>query len=86
MEVGSALYKKGVRWTESMETKAGRHELNYMVLDYILTISIITIAMLIIIIIPQVLGHTNFNQNTLLENNMNISMNKVNIRRSSCPI
>ena len=79
------MYKKGVRWTESMETKAGRHEFNYMVLDYILTISIITIAMLIIIIIPQVLGHTNFNQNTLLENNMNISMNKVNIRLPSYP-
>ena len=85
VEVGSAMYKEGFRWTESIDIHGETGISQCMVLDYILTISIITIAMLIIIIIPQVLGHTNFNQNTLLENNMNISMNKVNIRLSSYP-
>ena len=37
VEVGSALYRKGVRWTEFMDSEIGKHDLNYMVLDYILT-------------------------------------------------
>ena len=43
MEVGSALYKEGIRWTEYMESKSiiGKHDEKYMVLDCILTISMI---------------------------------------------
>ena len=39
--MGSALYKKGIRWTEYMESKSiiGKHDEKYMVLDCILTIS-----------------------------------------------
>ena len=44
VEVGSALYKKGIRWIETMESEIGKHELNYMVLDYILTISMVTLG------------------------------------------
>ena len=40
VEVGSAMYKKGIRWTEYMESESiGKHDLKYMVLDFILTIS-----------------------------------------------
>ena len=43
MEVGSDLYNKGIRWTEYMESKSiiGKHDEKYMVLDCILTISLI---------------------------------------------
>ena len=35
------MYKKGIRWTEYMESKSiiGKHDEKYMVLDCILTIS-----------------------------------------------
>ena len=42
--MGSALYREGFRWTEYMESKAsasGKHDINYMVLDYIITIFIL---------------------------------------------
>ena len=41
VKVGSALYKKGIRWTEYMESKRiGKHAKQYMVLahNHILTI------------------------------------------------
>ena len=44
VEVGSAMYKKGIRWTECMET-FGRTDLTYMVLDHI------TIVFMIILIV-----------------------------------
>ena len=77
------MYKKGIRWTEYMESESiGKHDLKYMVLDFILTISTlidhlynyrdhpVTLVILIIIIISQVLGHMNFNKNAKKENNM----------------
>ena len=72
VEVGSAMYKEGIRWTETF----GRTDITtealgtqHMVLDFILTISLrfswsliidndVSLVMLIIIIISQVLGHT----------------------------
>ena len=34
------MYKEGIRWTEFMESEIiGKHDVKYMVLDYILTIS-----------------------------------------------
>ena len=40
VEVGSALYKKGVRWIEYSESEGiGKHDTKHMVLDYIITIS-----------------------------------------------
>ena len=33
--MGSALYEKGIRWTELVESVIGKHEINYMVLDNI---------------------------------------------------
>ena len=42
VEVGSAMYKKGVRWTEYMESEGiGKHDRKNMVLDYIITIFIL---------------------------------------------
>ena len=43
VEVGSAMYKKGIRWTKYMETEGyyGKHDQKYVVLDYIVTISTI---------------------------------------------
>ena len=43
VEVGSAMYNKGIRWTEYMETEGyhGKHDQKYVVLDYIVTISTI---------------------------------------------
>ena len=58
VEVGSAMYKEGIRWTESLQS-IGLTDIRTqsMVLDYILTISMIydydhpvTLVMLIIII------------------------------------
>ena len=43
VEVGSARYKEGIRWTECVET-FGETVITHMVLHYILTISIITIS------------------------------------------
>ena len=73
------MYKEGIRWTECMET-FGRTDITYMVLDYNLNIFMITKInlVIIIIIISQVLGHTNFNKNGQLANSMNLlSMNEV---------
>ena len=40
VEVGSAMYKKGVRWIEYSESEGiGKHDTKHMVLDYIITIS-----------------------------------------------
>ena len=44
VEVGSARYKQGVRWTECMEFKVGKADITHMVIDYILTISMIIIS------------------------------------------
>ena len=91
VEVGSAMYKKGIRWTEYMESEGiGKHDIKIMVLDYILTISKtidhphnyqdhpVALVILIIIITSQMLGHMNFNKNAHQENNMvKLSMNKV---------
>ena len=96
VEVGSAMHKKGIRWTEYMESESiGKHDLKYMVLDFILTISTlidhlynyrdhpVTLVILIIIIISQVLGHTNFNKNAWRMIYMSkITMNKVKIKSS----
>ena len=45
MEVESSLYTMGLRWIESMESEIndGFYELNCMVLDHILNISIISL-------------------------------------------
>ena len=77
VELGSALYKKGVRWTECLESeRIGKYAMQHMVLDHIHTIS--RMVMLIIIITSQVLGHTNINKNAQQANNMNkLSMNEV---------
>ena len=88
VEVGSALYKRGIRWTEYMESEIiGKHDFQYMVLDFILTISMVilmilnrTTTMLILVIMSQTLGHANFNKGARQENNMVlISMNEVKI-------
>ena len=51
------MYKKGVRWTECLESeRIGKYAMQHMVLDHIHTIS--RMVMLIIIITSQVLGHT----------------------------
>ena len=42
MEVGPAMCKRGIRWTEYMESEIiGKHDFQYMVLDFILTISMV---------------------------------------------
>ena len=75
-------YKMGVRWMQYMESEsAGKHDANYLVLDIILTISMINDppygfhanhhlhpVMLIIIIIFQVLGQMWFQKKLHLEN------------------
>ena len=80
VEVGSAMYNEGIRWTESLQS-FGLTDIRTqsMVLDFILTISMIndhdhpvTLVMLVVIIISQVLGHMNFNKISQLENNMNL--------------
>ena len=45
MEVESSMYMMGLRWIESMESEIndGFFELNCMVLDHILNISIISL-------------------------------------------
>ena len=49
VEVGSVMYKGGIRWTEYMESESiGKHDEFFMVLDYILTI--LTIAMIILMV------------------------------------
>ena len=94
VEVGSEMYKKGIRWTEfcQMEpfTTDVESEMKFMVLDYILTISItilqdsyhdhpVTLAMLIIIIIiSQELGHASFKKNVQLENELGIDEVTIN--------
>ena len=47
VEVGSAMYKEGVRWTESMQS-FGLPDIRSqsMVIDYILTISIFMVFMM----------------------------------------
>ena len=47
VEVGSAMYKEGVRWTESMQS-FGLPDIRSqsMVIDYILTISIFMLFMM----------------------------------------
>ena len=94
VKVGSLMNKAGIRWTESFQPGASamNNVLSLcMVLDYILTISMIILVVfmitiidhsvtLVLLIISQVLGHMNFNKISQLENNMNlISMNQVKI-------
>ena len=57
MEVGSAMYKEGVRWTESMQT-FGKPDIRSqsMVLDYILTISMIILMVFMMTIIITTYG------------------------------
>ena len=88
------MYKKGVRWIEYSESEGiGKHDTKHMVLDYIITISTtidhpykyhdhhVTLVILIIIIISQVLGHTNFKEKTQKENNMcQLSMDRVTMK------
>ena len=88
------MYKKGVRWIEYSESEGiGKHDTKHMVLDYIITISTtidhpykyhdhhVTLVILIIIIISQVLGHTNFKEKTQKENNMcTLSMDRVTMK------
>ena len=88
------MYKKGVRWIEYSESEGiGEHDTKHMVLDYIITIFTtidhpykyrdhpVTLVILIIIIISQVLGHTNFKEKTQKENNMcHLSMNRVTMK------
>ena len=51
VEVGSAMYKEGMRWTESMQS-FGLPDITSqnMVLDYILTISMIILMVFIMTI------------------------------------
>ena len=88
------MYKKGVRWIEYSESEGiGKHDTKHMVLDYIITISTtidhpykyhdhhVALVILIIIIISQVLGHTNFKEKTQKENNMcQLSMDRVTMK------
>ena len=42
------MYKEGMRWTEYMESESvGKHDIKYMVLDHILTISMIQSSLII---------------------------------------
>ena len=43
VEVGSAMYKEGIRWTECMET-FGRTDITYMVIDYLLIFFMISLS------------------------------------------
>ena len=89
------MYKEGVRWTERL-TKHSVHPLEpfrsvvkFVVLDYILTISItvlqdnyhdhpLTLVMLILITKSQELGHMSFEKNAQLENKMDMDEVTIN--------
>ena len=88
--MGSALYREGFRWTEYMESERwrGKHDRNYMVLNYIITSSMnillvfmitvtitlcpVTLVILVIISISQAIGHMIFDMNPKEENSMNL--------------
>ena len=92
------MYKEGIRWTEfcqmepftTDEIDSISSEMKFVVLDYILTISItilqdryhdhpVTLVMLIlIIIISQELGHASFKKNVQLENDLGIDEVTIN--------
>ena len=50
MELGSAMYKEGIRWTECMET-FGRTDLSYMVLHHILIIFMVILIVFMITLV-----------------------------------
>ena len=49
--MGSALYREGFRWTEYMESGSRKHDINYMVLDYIAIFMIILMVFMITVTI-----------------------------------
>ena len=89
VEVGSAMYKEGIRWTECMEPFGIDITYHYMVLDIYLHDHtygfqdtyhdhLVTLVMLITFIISQKLGHTSFKKNGQLEKNMNMAKVTIN--------
>ena len=52
--MGSVLHRAGFRWTEYMQSKAsrsGKHDINYMVLDFIAISMIILMVFMITVTI-----------------------------------
>ena len=52
VEVGSVLYKAGIRWTEYNESEftVGEHDRRYMVLDQLINVYILTISLIILVV------------------------------------